>query len=575
MKRNTFNRPTPQENQTNRFEQLAIAAPVISTIYESSGSPLMPVGDGVTSTDSTPVFEGTAAPGSLVSIWADGVKVGEGYANQFGIFNFEITTPLSVGPQLISARAELNNETSLSSAPQTVIFWNGEGTVDPVPPVEPPVDPLPPIEPPVDPLPPVEPPVEPTVPFIAPGVYNVVDNQGPRQGRLQYGASTDDASPTLYGHADRNALVYIFDNGQPAGSVQADRNGMWSYEPALNNGEHTLTFGGIDSTGEMRISPESFALTVAAPVAAAIVGALNDAGDNVGAQTDDSRPTLFGTGAPNGTVFILDNGRMLGTAPINEKGEWSFTPDADLVAGDHIFYIEVAGPDGSFSSAPQPLELNIVNGELPPVEPPVDPLPPVEPPVEPPVDPLPPVEPPVEPPVDPLPPVEPPVEPEQPAPELSVPVIEGAYDNRSGEDVRIEDGLTQDSTPVLKGTADPFAIVGLFDASNNLVALTEANAQGEWAAELPGVGGNQFYAKSMDPDNYSNSSEASDPIEIFFDFSGAFTPFSTETLLQDGNELLFPQKEQAVNTAQPAEPMAYAPVNTGFIQQDLDDTATW
>ncbi len=566
MKRNTFNRPGSQENQTNRFEQLAIAAPFISTIYESSGSPLTQVGEGVTSTDSTPVFEGTAAPYSLVSIWADGVKVGEGYANQFGIFNFEITTPLSVGPQLISARAELNNETSLSSAPQTVIFWNGEGTVDPVPPVEPPVDPLPPIEPPVDPLPPVEPPVEPTVPFIAPGVYNVVDNHGPRQGRLQYGASTDDTSPTLYGHADRNALVYIFDNGQPAGSVQADRNGMWSYEPALNNGEHTLTFGGIDSTGEMRISPESFALTVAAPVATAIIGALNDAGDNVGAQTDDSRPTLFGTGAPNGTVFILDNGRMLGTAPINEKGEWSFTPDADLVAGDHIFYIEVAGPDGSFSSAPQPLELNIVNGELPPVEPPVDPLPPVEPPV----DPLPPVEPPVEPPVDPLPPVEP-----LPRPQPSIPVIEGIYDNRSGEDIRIEDGISRDITPVLKGTSDPLATIGILDRVGNLIGMTEANAQGEWSYEIPGPRGNKFFAVAINPENPGNISDRSEPIEVTFDLSRAFTPFSTETLLQDGNELLFPQKEQAVNTAQPAEPMAYAPVNTGFIQQDLDDTATW
>ncbi|WP_264289612.1 Ig-like domain-containing protein [Duffyella gerundensis] len=362
MKRNTFNRPTPQENQTNRFEQLAIAAPVISTIYESSRSPLMPVGDGVTSTDSTPVFEGTAAPYSLVSIWADGVKVGEGYANQFGIFNFEITTPLLAGPQLISARAELNNETSPSSAPQTVIFWNGEGTVDPVPPVEPPVeppvDPLPPVEPPVDPLPPVEPPVEPTVPFIAPGVYNVVDNQGPRQGRLQYGASTDDASPTLYGHADRNALVYIFDNGQQIGSVQADRNGMWSYEPALNNGEHTLTFGGIDSTGAMRISPESFALTVAAPVAAAIIGALNDAGDNVGAQTDDSRPTLFGTGAPGGKVEIYNGYSRIGTADINADGTWSWTPAGALQDGNYSFRATVIGPDGT--RLPQSPAFNLI-----------------------------------------------------------------------------------------------------------------------------------------------------------------------------------------------------------------------
>lgn len=542
MKRNTFNRPTLQENQTNRFEQLAIAAPIISTIYESSGSPLSPVGDGVTSTDSTPVFEGTAAPGSLVSIWANGVKVGEGYANQFGIFNFKITTPLLAGPQLISARAELNNETSPSSPPQTVIFWNGEGTVDPVPPVEPPVDPLPPVEPPVeppvDPLPPVEPPVQPPAPFIAPGVYDVLDNQGPSQGRLQYGASTDDASPTLYGHADRNALVYIFDNGQQIGSVQADRNGMWNYEPALNNGEHTLTFGGIDSTGEMRISPESFALIVATPISASIIGALNDAGENIAAPTDDSRPTLFGTGSPNGTVFILDNGRMIGTAPINEKGEWSFTPTVDLTAGQHSFFIEVTAPDGAFSAAQTLFDLDIVDAIQPPIDP-VDPVDPV------------------------------------PSPGLSTPVIEGAYDNRTGDEIRIEDGLTKDMTPLIKGSADPFVIIGIFDMFNNQVAQAEANAQGEWSVELPGLGGNLFYAIAMDAEDSGNISERSEPIEIAFDFSQSFTAFSVDMLLQEGNELLFAQGEHATGITQPAEPVAYASVNADLTQQHLDDTVIW
>ncbi|WP_439214160.1 Ig-like domain-containing protein [Duffyella gerundensis] len=548
MQRNTFNRPG------NRFEQMAVAAPVISTIYESSGAPLNPVGDGLTSTDSTPIFEGTAAPGSLVSIWANGVKVGEGYANQFGIFNFEITTPLLAGPQLISARAELNNEFSPSSPLQTVIFW--DNNVDPVPPVDPvdPVDLVDPVDP-VDPVNPVDPALPPA-PFMAPGISSVTDNDGPRRGDLRNGQTTDDATPLLRGYADSNAIVYLFDQGKEIGSVQANIFGNWSYEltTALSNGQHTLTVGVIDSTGTLRISDASFTLSVAAPVPAAITGALNDAGENVGSQTDDNRPTLIGTGAANGTVFILDNGRMLGSATINEKGEWAFTPDAALTTGNHIFYIEVAGPDGSFSGAQAPLELDIVN-TAPPVDP-VDPIDPVDP-----VDP-----------VDPIDPIDP-VDPIDPAPALSTPVIEGVYDNRNGDEVRIENGLTKDVTPLLKGSADPFAVVGIFDAVNNLVARAEANAQGEWSTELPGLGGNVFYALAMDPENYSNVSERSEPVEIAFDFSRAFTPYSTETLLQEGNELLFPQEEQAVAATQPAEPVAWA--NTDSVQQDLNETVTW
>ncbi|MGP6490099.1 Ig-like domain-containing protein, partial [Duffyella gerundensis] len=44
---------------------------------------------------------------------------------------------------------------------------------------------------------------------------------------------------------------------------------------------------------------------------------------------------------------IYDNNRLIGSAKINESGEWSFTPSSTLAAGAHNFYAKVTGPDGT------------------------------------------------------------------------------------------------------------------------------------------------------------------------------------------------------------------------------------
>ncbi|WP_187489232.1 Ig-like domain-containing protein, partial [Duffyella gerundensis] len=54
-----------------------------------------------------------------------------------------------------------------------------------------------------------------------------------------------------------------------------------------------------------------------------------------------------GVGTPDGIVRIYDNNRLIGSAKINESGEWSFTPSSALAAGAHNFYAKVTGPDGT------------------------------------------------------------------------------------------------------------------------------------------------------------------------------------------------------------------------------------
>lgn len=46
-----------------------------------------------------------------------------------------------------------------------------------------------------------------------------------------------------------------------------------------------------------------------------------------GALTNDSRPTLNGTGEAGATIRILDNGVEIGSATVDQSGNWRFHPE--------------------------------------------------------------------------------------------------------------------------------------------------------------------------------------------------------------------------------------------------------
>ncbi|MHA0876191.1 Ig-like domain-containing protein, partial [Enterobacter pasteurii] len=55
-----------------------------------------------------------------------------------------------------------------------------------------------------------------------------------------------------------------------------------------------------------------------------------------GGTTDDTRPTFAGQATDDiDHVNIYDNGTLIGSAPVDKDGNWSFTPEADLAEGEH------------------------------------------------------------------------------------------------------------------------------------------------------------------------------------------------------------------------------------------------
>ncbi|MFP3468340.1 Ig-like domain-containing protein, partial [Leifsonia sp. SIMBA_070] len=65
----------------------------------------------------------------------------------------------------------------------------------------------------------------------------ITDDVAPVTGPLANGAVTNDATPTLSGTAEANAVVTVYDGSTTLGSVVAGSDGAWSFTPgALSNG---------------------------------------------------------------------------------------------------------------------------------------------------------------------------------------------------------------------------------------------------------------------------------------------------------------------------------------------------
>lgn len=197
----------------------------------------------------------------------------------------------------------------------------------------------------------------------APVITALADDQGVQQGGIIAGAATDDDRPVINGTADLGATVLIFDNGAQIGTAAVDGTGNWSFTPdtALPNGAHSFTAVAVDAAGNESGLSAPFAITI--DTVSPDAGGIGSVSDDVpsalgpvlnGGLTNDAQPTLSGTAEPNSSVSILDNGVVIGSAPVNGLGAWTFTPLTPLSDGSHSFTIvtvDAAGNSSSVSAA--------------------------------------------------------------------------------------------------------------------------------------------------------------------------------------------------------------------------------
>ncbi|WP_313642232.1 Ig-like domain-containing protein [Stenotrophomonas sp.] len=200
-----------------------------------------------------------------------------------------------------------------------------------------------------------------------------------------------------------------------------------------------------------------------------------------GGLTDDNQPTLSGSGQrPGDKIVISDNGKVIGDAVVNEKGEWTFTPDAALPDGKHVFDVIVVNPEGNSSGPSDKVE--IVIDTTPPGKPSI-----------------------------------------------------GSVDDNEGSITGPVDngGSTDDRQPTLSGKGDAGDTVTIID-NGKVIGEVPVGKDGNWSftPELPlDEGEHAFDVVITDP--AGNSSESSDEYVVVIDLTPPAKPGAGEAVLSD------------------------------------------
>ncbi len=254
---------------------------------------------------------------------------------------------------------------------------------------------------------------------------------------------TSIATPTITGTADAFMTVRVLDGTTSLGTTVADGTGAWTFTPAapLTAGVHALTAIALDDAGNVGASAGTFSLVVdatapATPVVSGLAPASDTGLSPVDGVTSQARPAIVGSAEPGAAVEVFDGVTSLGTVTADALGKWSFTPASDLTAGGHALTARATDTAGNLSATSLAASIS------------VDATPP------------------------------------------ATPAIAGLT-AASDTGVSAVDGLTRLTRPTLAGTAEPGAIVEIFEGAT-LVDSTTADAGGAWALALnltPGAHG--------------------------------------------------------------------------------------
>ncbi|MFZ4220899.1 Ig-like domain-containing protein [Enterobacter ludwigii] len=285
-------------------------------------------------------------------------------------------------------------------------------------------------------------------------ISHVVDDEGAITGNLGTGSHTDDTTPTVVGRATPGALVKVYVDGNYIDSVRADAvTGSWqlTITPALStDGTYQITATEDPGTGDSApTAPFELTLDTSIPT-----GTLDRIADDVGlvqgdlanpAVTDDTTPTLHGTGRAGDTVFIYDGTTLVNSVTVGNDGTWNYTLPPQNNGTELSLSAVFQSPTGVKSAPTAPWDLTI----------------------------------------------------DTDAP--TAPTITGMYDDAGT--LIADGGRSRDTTPELRGTAEKNSLVKIYGPdSKTPIASVYADADGNWTWTSPALADakHDFYVTSQD-----------------------------------------------------------------------------
>ncbi|MRS17313.1 BapA prefix-like domain-containing protein [Enterobacteriaceae bacterium RIT691] len=201
-----------------------------------------------------------------------------------------------------------------------------------------------------------------TTPPAIPVILDVYDDVPGIVGTVLNGHTTNDSKPTLSGTAEAGTTVKVYDNGSYLGLATFDSAGHWTFTPgtALSEGSHQFTVTSADAAGNVSTSvPWTILVDTVAPQAPTITLVYDDAPGIIGpvangGLTNDSTPTVSGSGQPGSVVHLFDNGNLLADITVSASGTWSWTISPALEGSLHSLTVNASDSYGNTSSTSSP-----------------------------------------------------------------------------------------------------------------------------------------------------------------------------------------------------------------------------
>ena len=271
-------------------------APTIDSADDNIGTVTAPLTNNSATDDTRPQFNGSGPAGTTVTLYDGANPIGTATVDDDGKWSITPAQPLSEGPHALSAIA---TDAAGNASPAA----NFNLTVDTTPPA-------------------------------APQIINAAGLIGDAPATLINGGSTQSTTPEFSGKGEAGATIEIFDNGLSIGTAIVDENGDWTLTPdsPLSETTHSLTAIATDPAGNVGQPSPAFTLTVdnTPPVQPGIPGVVDDRAPGLGnvpadGFTNDTTPTITGTGVAGDTISIRNDGAEIGTATVLADGSWSYT----------------------------------------------------------------------------------------------------------------------------------------------------------------------------------------------------------------------------------------------------------
>ncbi|AZF49634.1 Ig-like domain-containing protein [Pseudomonas sp. R2-7-07] len=200
---------------------------------------------------------------------------------------------------------------------------------------------------------------------------------------------------------------------------------------------------------------------------------IGGATDNVGADqgpiknggaTDDTTPTFGGTGTPGNIIIIEDNGKPIGEVVVGDDGKWEYTPTTPLPEGEHSIIVVEKDKDGNVSGPSDEFDF-IVDITAPG--------------------------------------------------KSAIDAITDDFGDQTG--VIANNGLTDDNTPTLSGTAEAGAKLEVF-ANGEKIGETVVEEDGTWSfTPSPVLADGEYSFTTVATDAAGNAGLPSDPYIVIID----------------------------------------------------------